>query len=123
MKRYDISNFYCKDKNRYIVFSTSYISPLKFIDEIELELSNQVFDEIEVLFDLLLRSGNDKERYGVAVYKEKKFDRSSFKYIKVEKSSPIRRISANYYKEKTSYVENSILNSVQKKMICKGISI
>ena len=54
MKRYDIRSFYTNEnKKQYIVFSTSYISPLKFIKEIE-ELSNQVNTEIEVIFDLLL---------------------------------------------------------------------
>ena len=63
MKRYDIRSFYTNEnKKQYIVFSTSYISPLKFIKEIEEELSNQVNTEIEVIFDLLLSSGNSKER-------------------------------------------------------------
>lgn len=124
MKRYDINNF-CTNENKkqYIIFSTSYISPLKFINEIEEELSAQISDRGEVFFDLLLCAGNSNERYGKAIYDGKKFDRTSFEYISVSKKDFLRSFSADYYKNCNNYVENSILNSIQKKMICKGICI
>ena len=124
MKRYDIRSFYTNEnKKQYIVFSTSYISPLKFIKEIEEELSNQVNTEIEVIFDLLLSSGNSKERYGKAIYDGEQFNRESFQYINVLKTDILRRFSAKYYEKRNDFLDNSILNSILKKMLCNGICI
>ena len=101
MKEYEIHYFKTEDKTKYIIFSTSYISPLKFISDIEKDLVmlNNA-EKIEVIFDLLLSSGNGKERYGKAIFNGSRFDLKSFKYI-----------------------ESSMLNSIQKKMICNGIAI
>lgn len=124
MKRYDISTFYTNEnKKQYIVFSTSYISPLKYINEIEKELSNEVHSETEIFFDLLLSSGNSKERFGRAIYDGKQFDKKSFEYLSVPKQDFLRSFSAKYYEKYNNYVENSILNSIQRKMLCKGICI
>lgn len=124
MKRYDIKIFNTNEnKKQYIVFSTSYISPLKYINEIEQELFNQVNEEVEIIFDLILSSGNSKERYGKAIYNGKQFDRKSFQYISIPKTNELRNFSTQYYEKCSYFVENSILNSIQKKMLCKGICI
>lgn len=124
MKEYEIHYVKTEDKTKYIIFSTSYISPLKFISDIEKELvmlNNS--EKIEVIFDLLLSSGNGKERYGKAIFNGNRFDLKSFKYIEISKNSCLRKVSADYYREKSKYIESSILNSIQKKMICNGIAI
>lgn len=124
MKRYDIKTFYTdKNKKQYIIFSTSYISPLKYIKEIEKELLKQANEEVEVIFDLILSAGNSKERYGMAIYNGKQFDRKSFKYINISRTDKLRIFSTQYYAKYNSFVENSILNSIQKKMLCEGICI
>ncbi|NMA83185.1 MAG: hypothetical protein GX962_04900 [Epulopiscium sp.] len=124
MKRYDIRSFYTNEnKKQYIIFSTSYISPLKFIDEIEEELSNEIHSEKEIFFDLLLSSGNNKERFGRAIYDGRQFNKKSFSYLSISKQDFLRCFSAKYYEQYNNYVENSILNSIQKKMLCKGICI
>lgn len=123
MKRYDMACFQIKNKKQYIIFSTSHISPLKFIKDIENELKDSINEEVEILFDLLLSSGNNQERYGSVIFNGKEFDKNTFRYISVEKSNLIRSISTDYYKKKNNWLENSILNSIQKKMIYKGITI
>ncbi|MDY3374195.1 MAG: type II toxin-antitoxin system RnlB family antitoxin [Terrisporobacter othiniensis] len=124
MKEYEIHYFKTEDKTKYIIFSTSYISPLKFISDIEKDLVmlNNA-EKIEVIFDLLLSSGNGKERYGKAIFNGSRFDLKSFKYIEIPKNSCLRKVSTDYYREKSKYIESSMLNSIQKKMICNGIAI
>lgn len=124
MKEYEIRYIKKDDKTKYIIFSTSYISPLKFINDIEKELvmlNNP--EKIEVIFDLLLSSGNGKERYGKAIFNGNHFDVKSFRHIEISKNSWLRKVSADYYKCKNKYIENSILNSIQRNMICNGIAI
>ena len=45
------------------------------------------------------------------------------KFLNIPKKNIIREISCNYFKTKPELIENSILSSVQKKMILKGITI
>ena len=106
-----------------LVFSTSYISPLKFLAEIEEELGSKVHEKIEVVFDFLLSSGNTNERFAKAVFDGKSFDKSSFQFIKLEKKNIIRGLSADFYKMGAGYVDNSMLTSVQKKLVHKGLYI
>lgn len=121
MKRYDINIF--NKENKYIIFSTTYISPLEFIKDIEKELNKIMNNSSEVFFDFLLSSGNGNERFGKIVYNGDSFDMNSFEFINIPKKSDLRAFSINYYRDKEENLENSILTSVQKKMIKKGIVI
>lgn len=121
MKRYEINVF--NEENKYIIFSTTYVSPLDFIKEIEIELRSMVNYRIEVIFDFLLSSGNGSERFGRMIYDGKEFDMTSFEFINIPKRNRLREFSINYYKDKEENLDNSILTSIQKKMIIKGISI
>lgn len=121
MKRYDINIF--NKENKYIIFSTTYISPLEFIKDIEKELNKIINNSSEVFFDFLLSSGNGNERFGKIVYNGDSFDMNSFEFINIPKKSDLRAFSINYYRNKEENLENSILTSVQKKMIKKGIVI
>jgi len=121
MKRYEIS--VSNKENKCIIFSTTYISPLDFIKDIENELRSMVDYSIEVVFDFLLSSGNGRDRFGRIVYDGKGFDMTSFEFITIPKKNTLREFSINYYKDKDENLENSILTSVQKKMIKKGIAI
>lgn len=121
MKRFDIK-FY-ENENMCIVFSTSYLSPLKYIPMIENELSLITNNELEVIFDFFLSNGNTSERYGTAYFDGKHFVGNSFKYIDIKKSNKIRKLSAQYYRDSKDEVDFSFVNSVQKKMILRGIAI
>src|SRR5690606_30959690 len=105
------------------IFSTSYLSPLKFISTIESELSLLIDNETEIIFDFFLSNGNTSERYGKAHFDGKQFIGGSFEYISVNKNDKIRKLSAQYYCNSKDQVDFSFLNSVQKKMILKGIAI
>ena len=124
MKKYDIKIFQNENnETQYIVFSTSYISPTHTLKEIEEELSTQINEEKEIIFDLLLSNGNNSNRYGKAIYDGRKFKFRSFEVINIPKKSKLRKFSAQYYQEHIEFVNNSILSSVQKKLIINGICI
>ena len=121
MKKYEITVL--REENQYIIFSTTYISPLDFIKDIEKDMKDIVNYNVEVVFDFLLSSGNSKERFGKINYNSNGFDMRSFEFINVPKKNKLREISANYYKDKNENLDNSILTTIQKKMIKKGIVI
>lgn len=121
MKRYEINVL--SEENKCIIFSTTYVSPLDFINDIENDLKSIVNYSIEVIFDFLLSSGNSQERFGKINYTGSEFDMRSFQFINVPKKNNLRKVSVNYYKYKDENLENSILTSMQKKMIKKGIAI
>lgn len=120
MKYYNIEAI---ESDKYIVFSTNYVSPLDFIKDIEAELSKLVDIKVEVLFDLLLSSGNNSKRFARINYDGKHLDRRSFQFVDMDKRDSLRKVSANYYKYKSDLVEKSILTSIQKKLIVNGIAI
>ncbi|WP_160680889.1 type II toxin-antitoxin system RnlB family antitoxin [Clostridium sp. C8-1-8] len=121
MKRYEINIL--TEENKCIIFSTTYVSPLDFLKDIEKDLMNIVNYSMEVVFDFLLSSGNSSERFGQINYTANGFDMKSFKFIKIPPKNQLRELSVNYYKDKDENLDNSILTSIQKKMIKKGIAI
>ncbi|MBU3196727.1 type II toxin-antitoxin system RnlB family antitoxin [Clostridium algidicarnis] len=121
MKRYEISIL--NEEKKCMIFSTTYASPLDFIKDIENDLKSIVNYSIEVVFDFLLSSGNSKERFGKINYTGSGFDMKSFQFINVPKKNDLRKVSVSYYKNKDENLDNSILTSMQKKMIKKGIAI
>jgi hypothetical protein len=96
---------------------------MDFLDEIEKELSVQINEEKEVIFDLLLSNGNNSNRYGKAIYDGKNFKHGSFKIINIPKEDVLRKFSMQYYKEHADYVDRSILSSAQKYLINNGVCI
>ena len=122
MKRYDIKKI---EYNEYkvIIFSTSYETPLQDINEISKELCSNIQPKAKVIFDLLLNMGNNSERFAEAFFDGFEFAKTSFKYIDVDKKSEIRKLSSTYFKSNSDLLDNSILSSVQKKMLVKGMTI
>lgn len=108
---------------KVIIFSKSYETPLLYLDDISKELKSQNLYNCKILFDMLLCRGNTTERYTEAIFDGEKFIESSFKYIKVDKKNEIRKIAVDFMKSNISILDNSILTSLQIKMINKGIAI
>lgn len=123
MKRYDIEIVNNINESICIVLSTSYISPLKFLKSIEGELCELLGKESDIIFDFFLCSGNTPERYAKIHFDGKGFNTNSFEYIKVEKGHKLRMLSAKYYRESTKDLDFSFINTIQRKMILKGIPI
>lgn len=79
---------------------------------------------ITVLFDALLYAGNTKDRFIKATYSNGKFDEESFEFFHVPKKDTIRKQSFAFYQKRPELIQNaSLLNSIQKKLMLKGLSI
>ena len=96
MKRYEINVL--REENKCIIFSTTYVSPLDFIKDIENDLRSIINYSIDVIFDFLLSSGNSQERFGRINYTGSGFDMRSFQFISVPKKNNLRKVSANFKK-------------------------
>lgn len=122
MNEYNILKINNEDY-KVIIFSNSYETPLLYLEDISNELKAQNLSNCKVVFDMLLCRGNTTERYTEAIFDGERFVNSSFKYIKVDKKNELRKIALDFFKSNISILENSILTSLQRKMINKGIAI
>lgn len=111
----------------YIVYSTESENILMYIDAISdqiNELSNYSTAKTEILFDTLLYSSNSPDRFIRATHDNLSFVSSSFEILMVPKQSSIRYHSQEFFSKNDYIIHRSfILNSVQKKIILKGIPI
>ena len=123
IKHYDIK--FSKDKTKCIIYSKhSIISPLSEMREIRKDVEKLKGDkDIQIYFDCLICLGNGSDRFAKAHYYIQTGSIRDFEFVEIPKQDILRKISANYYKDKDFIINNSILTSVQKKMIRKGISI
>lgn len=122
MNKYNILKINNEDY-KVIIFSNSYETPLLYLEDISNELKAQNLSNCKVVFDMLLCRGNTTERYTEAIFDGERFVNSSFKYVKVDKKNELRKIALDFFKSDISMLENSILTSLQRKMINKGIAI
>ena len=77
---------------KVVIFSNTYESQLFYLEDITKELKNQKINNCKILFDNILIVGNTSERYTEAIFDGEEFINSSFKYIKIDKKSDIRKI-------------------------------
>ena len=75
------------------------------------------------LTDNLLSVGNVSNRYIEIFYDGKKFDKDSLKIAKIEKKNVLRKISVDFFTSNPETLKSSILNSIQTKMLLRGIAI
>jgi len=123
MKKYEVLEL-CYDNYQCLVLSTSYETPLTQIDDINMELSQKYhLKNFKVVFDLLLNMGNNSERFLEAIYDDEERKVTSFNFIEPAKNSLLRRKTSEYFRSNVEILENSVLNSQQKKLIEMGIPI
>jgi hypothetical protein len=102
-------NFEIIMRGQYIfIQSISYINPINELKDIAHELHTIKY-EGEVIFDLLLANGNTSNRFLISKFIDKRFEMKSFKKTII--SQDIRNEIANYYKNHSDYLSNSILTS------------
>lgn len=121
-------NDYCVlklENNDYaaMIISKSHETPFIYLEEIVTELKNQNIGNAKVIFDMLLCRGNSSERYTEAIFDGEVFLKSSFQFIKVNKKDILRHLAHDFYNSHIDILDNSILTSLQIKMIKKGIVI
>jgi hypothetical protein len=120
-------------EHNYIIFSNNVDTmPSNCFESIIEDLINDKnVGKVKVLIDNLLARGNSEdERYIEFVIDcDKKdiasnsFGSDTFRFYKEHKNNELRKFCAGFYKNYPEYIESSILTSVQKRMILKGLGI
>ncbi|WP_195953143.1 type II toxin-antitoxin system RnlB family antitoxin [Clostridium saudiense] len=111
------------DEYDVIIFSEEQRHPLSNLEEIEKELMKLNLKNNKVLFDMILCRGNTSDRFIEFKIDSNMLVKSSMSILKIGKKNNIRKLSTNILNSNKEMLENSILTSIQKKMILKGIAI
>lgn len=126
MKNYNIINLDKNEQYRFYVIISSSISPLAFLQNILEDISNYNQDG-NILIDQILHVGNNDKRFICIDYKSTgqvsdKNDESMVHFVNIPKDDIYRKLSCQYLKN-SELLDYSILSSIQKRMINKGIVI
>ena len=108
---------------KVMIFSEEIEHPLSNIKEIEKDLENMNLKNYKVIFDMILCRGNTKDRFIECIFDGHYLQENSMEVLTVNKKHDIRKISTKFLSNNRELVENSILTSVQQRMILKGIVI
>ncbi|MBP0726757.1 type II toxin-antitoxin system RnlB family antitoxin [Bacillus sp. RG28] len=122
MKNFDLETIDNSEYN-FVIYSTSFETPFACIDEITEQLKQNDNRNFKVLFDLLLSIGNTSERFVEANFNGEILEKSTFKFVSLDKKNNLRIKSRDYYSNHLFLLENSVLNSAQIKLLSKGICI
>jgi len=121
-KNYEI-NVLDQDDYAAIVFSTSCAKPSLNLDELNKDLTRLDIKNKKIIFDMMIDMGNTAERFTEAVFNGEHLVPATFAFAKIDKKSPLRQCSADFFMKNPSMLEYSVLTSVQQKLINKGIAI
>lgn len=94
--------------------------------ELEKELTslvNMLHSNKKILFDTLFHTGNSNDRFIEFELSNGEIDWETAQVAHIKKQDSIRSVIANRIKEDSELINSSILSSVQKQMILKGIGI
>lgn len=122
MKNYKIVSVDCEDYD-VIIYSEELNHPLSILKEVETELKSMKLQSDKILFDMILCRGNSSDRFIEGKFDGSVIIKNSISVLKVDKKNTIRKMSTQLLLNNREMVENSILTSIQKKMILKGIAI
>jgi len=117
MKSYKIHKKNNVEEYPFVIFSTSYVSPIEGIMDIEEEL--KYLFKGKVLFDLLLSNGMSSNRFVEALFDGERFDYSSFKSLN-NVDAELKQESTIFYQNNSELLENSILPNAFQYLIAKG---
>ena len=103
----------------YLIILCNANSPYDYINDILKELDSKSSEK--VLIDQMLHVGNNEKRF-ITFKCDGQNSVSEKQFVRIKKDSPLRRTSCEFFRG-NEVIENSILSSVQKRMIKKGIVI
>lgn len=112
-----------KTEYDFVVFSKSIESPLHNIPAICSAIKEQYPYECKIMFDMLLSIGNTSDRFVEAKFDGECIIVETITSKKIAKKSDLRQIGLNYLLNNDAILERSILTSVQKKLLKRGIAI
>ena len=116
-----MENFMIKEinnKSEYIILSTSYISPLDELFDLEQELKMLNFKG-EIIFDLLLCNGLNENRFLRGFFDGKYIDISNIT-IMSNVQDYIKKISKEFYINNSKLIDYSVLPDSHKYIIKNG---
>lgn len=116
MKDYSIIRL--EQQNTLLILICTCESPFTYLMEIKQELDSIGYSGI-VIFDELLHSGNNEERFISCMFERGNFQNDSFKFILVPKQASLRRYMSLYLKNDSEYLRSSGLTSAQINLIEK----
>jgi hypothetical protein len=116
VKTFEVQQIGNSSSYKYVIFSTSYISPLEQLNEIEPILKSF---HGKVLFDLLLSNGNTTNRFIEGAYNGEKFDIGSFQVCK-DIDYGIKEFTGEFYKQNNHYIQHGILSKPLQFLVRKG---
>ncbi|SCL88148.1 type II toxin-antitoxin system RnlB family antitoxin [Sporanaerobacter sp. PP17-6a] len=105
-----------------LIISLTYENIFKELEKIEKELTDNHINGM-VVFDNLLKTGNNEERFISAFFNGTKFDRNSFKFTKISRVNSVRQLSCSSLRNYKENIEMSILNKFQKDLLLRGLNI
>lgn len=117
-----MENFMIKEirnTSEYIVLSTSYISPLDELFDLEQELKMLNFKG-EIIFDLLLCNGLNENRFLKGFFDGDYIDIANITIIK-NIENDIKKISEEFYINNSELVDYSVLPDAHKYIIKNGL--
>lgn len=121
MKMYDIIKLQNLEYDGLVIMCNAN-SPIDSLSSIYMELKNQNV-EGKILIDEILHVGNTDKRFIGFEFKHNQDQRDiEMKFVNLRKDNILRKISCEYLRE-NNLVQYSILSSIQKRMIDKGIAI
>lgn len=119
MKAYNILKLNSNSEYDFLVVICTADSPYDYLDKISNELMKFNYSG-KVLIDQILHTGNTQKRFMIFDFQEGKLVNGE--YISIKKDSTYRKTACEYFK-KSNFLEGSILTSIQRRMIQKGITI
>ena len=120
MKDYTILKI--EQNNIVMVVIHTFESPFDYLQEIADDL-REIGYSGTVVFDELLHSGNNDERFISGFFDGDSFDNSKFRFEKIAKRSVILSYICNYLKSDLEVLNYSSLTDKQQKLISHGCVI
>ena len=93
-------------------------SPFDYLQEIADDLRKIDYSGT-VVFDELLHSGNNDERFITSVFENGEFKEKSFQFLAVRKQDGLRQYLCDYLQNEQEYLQTSGLTTAQIKLIEK----
>lgn len=121
MKMYAVIKLENSEYNSLVIMCNAN-SPIDYLSSIYTELIEQKA-EGKILIDEILHVGNTEKRFISFEFNiDQKQENIELKFVKVKKDNILRKISCEYLR-KNDLLEYSILSSIQKRIMGKGIAI
>ena len=98
-------------------------NPMLYLERISFELYKHGVKNKKILFDNLLHTGDNENRFSELLFDGKEFVEDSFKQLNIAKKNPIRLATVSFLRTNRISLNESVLTAMEKMKINKGISI